>query len=155
MAIVLGGNAYTTLVAFKAWAALRDFDLSAYADLKIEAAIVVSSLDYIEPNYVFIGTKSTTTQLMSLPTTLVTIPDIENPVCYVVYQYLQGNLFIDAADITNAEIVSVSSKLGPLTKSTEFRAGSRATYVKPTQKIDRLFNKFVTSSGFGLVVRRG
>lgn len=155
MSIVLGGNAYTTLAAFKAWAALRDFDLAAYTDPVLEAAIIVSSLDFIEPNYQFIGNKATTTQTMSLPTTLVTIPDVENPVCYTVYQYIQGQLFINASELTNSEIVSVSSKLGPLTKSTAFRAGSRATYVKPTQKIDRLFNKFVTSSGFGLEIRRG
>ena len=155
MALLLGSNAYTTLAAFKAWALLRNFDISSYTDEVIEAGVVVSSLDFIEPNYTFKGTKSDAAQLMSLPTDDVALLDVENPTCYTVLQYLQGQLFVDPSDLSLAEVTSQTDKLGELSTSTTFREGSTLTYKKPTQKIDRLFGPYITSSNTGLEIRRG
>jgi hypothetical protein len=155
MALILGTNAYIELASFKSWAALRNFDLASYSDPVIEAAIVIATLDFIEPNYKFLGEPLESDQPLKLPTDNVTISDIENPTAYTVLQYLEGNLFVDLTGVTNAELLEQTDKLGELSTTTKFREGSTRSYKKSTEKIDRLFNKFTSLSGFGLVIKRG
>ena len=155
MSIVVGVNSYIGLAEFKFWAQLRNFDLTQYEDIEINAGIIVASLDFLEPNYKFIGDVLDVDQALKLPTDEVSFLHVENAVAYTVLQYLQGNLFVDLDSLSNQEVLEEVDKLGPLQTTIKFRSGSETSYKKSTQKIDRLLNAFTKTNNFGLGIKRG
>jgi hypothetical protein len=148
-------SAYATLEQFQSWATTRLIDFYAYNNLQIEAALTVVSEDFIDPNYTFKGSKLDSTQEMSLPTTCVSLEAVTNAVCQAAWMQLQGYLFVSDSDMSQREVVSESSKLGELSKSTTYGEGTKRTYTQSTTKIDRLLSPFVIggAGGIGGVIR--
>lgn len=149
MAIVVGENSYLTLVDFKAWADLRGKDYSAFTDPQIEAALVVSSVDYIDPNYKFKGDKVDEAQLMDLPTDEVAIADVANGAAQAAWQELNGELFISPTANSSGNVTLLRTKLDVLEKETEYSENSAAYYKHDTTQIDKLLKPFVTSGAGG------
>lgn len=98
----VGTNSYISLTDFKSWADLRAYDYSAYTDDQINAAAVVSAVDFIDPNYEFKGTKLDSAQPMDLPTDEVAIDDIQNGAAQATWQQLTGILFVKQSSDSNA-----------------------------------------------------
>lgn len=155
MAITIGTNGYITAAEFRQWADARLYDHYGYNDLEVEAAIVRACLDFIEPNYTFIGEKVDKDQPMSLPTKDVEIAEVSSAVSQAVWQQLQGLLFVDGATVTGQEVLSESSKIGELSDSTTYAEGSRREYTYNTLQIDRLMKPYVIGSAGGIGLLRG
>lgn len=153
--ITLGENGYITVEQFKTWCNARLIEFFAYNDLQIEAAIVVSSVDFIDTNYTFKGCKVDKDQPMSLPTDEVAIADIKNAVAQAVWAQLQGLLFVADDAQLQREVVSESSKLGDLSESTTYAEGTSREYTYNTRKIDQLIKPYVISGSGGLGLLRG
>lgn len=153
MAIVLGDNGYISVAGFKAWADARAYDYSSYTDPQIEAAITISGVDFIDANYTFKGVKQDETQAMQLPTDEVEIADIENGAAQAVWSQLQGQIFVNAADIQQSGAVKRQrDKVGSLETETEYADGGSYTYTYPTARIDNLLRPYLqNSSQFGSV----
>jgi hypothetical protein len=145
----VGVNSYISLADFKAWADLRAYDYSSYTDAQIEAATVVSAVDFIDPNYTFKGTKVSDTQPMDLPTSEVAIADILNGAAQAAWQQLQGLLFVKQSSSSNAgQIKKTSKKLGSLETSVEYVDGttqSVGTYFDTTV-IDNFLRPYLDSA---------
>lgn len=147
--------AYATLTDFENWANARLIEYFEYNSLQIEAALLVVSEDFIDPNYKFKGKQLDENQAMQLPTDQVVTADITNAVCQAAWLQLQGALFVSDASAIEREVTSESSKLGDLSKSVVYREGSKRTYTESTTKIDRLLSPFVIggAGGIGGVLR--
>lgn len=146
----VGTNSYISLADFKAWADLRAYDYSSYTDAQIEAATVVSAVDYIDPTYDFKGSKLDESQPMGLPTDEVAIADIENGAAQAVWQQLRGLLFIDeSTQLAGGEIKKESKSIGSLDKSVEYVEGTAPTTTYNTSKIYDLLKPYL-AVGSGL-----
>lgn len=149
MAVTVGTNSYLTLADFKAWADLRLNDYSAFTDPQIEAALVVSSLDFIDPNYNFKGDKLDDAQAMDLPTDEVAIDDIANGAAQAAWQQLNGELFISPTANSSGSITMQRKKLDVLETEVEYSENSAAFYKHDTTQIDKLLKPYVTSGAGG------
>ena len=155
MALTLGTNAYIELDAFKEWCDMRNYDHTIYSNTDIKGAIVVSSLDFIDPRYAFKGTRIDLDQPMDLPTDLVTIADIKSGVAQSVWQQLQGQLFVDLSSIdVKGSVVSESKKLDVMEKETVYSEGSRKTKFVDISRIDDFFRDFTVGNTGGFSARR-
>lgn len=147
----VGTNSYISVPDFKAWADLRDYEYFDYTDSQIEAATVVTAVDFLDPNYIFKGTKIDDAQAMKLPTDEVTIDDIQNAAAQAVWQELKGFLFVPMeTQSINGQIASEDKKLGPLSKSVSYIEGTARTTEYSTSIIENLLRPYLTtaSSGF-------
>ena len=148
-------SAYATVIEFKAWADARLYDYSAYQDAQIEAALLIVSEDFIDPNYTFKGEPLDENQEMQLPTDCVVVADITNAVCQAAWLQLQGALFVADTALTEKEVTSESESIGELSSSYTYREGSQRYYTYSTTKIDALLRPFVIggAGGIGGVLR--
>lgn len=149
MAITVGTNSYLTIEEFKAWADLRGKDYSSFADDQINAALVVSSLDYIDPNYKFNGVKLGNNQSMNLPTSEVAIADIAGGASQAAWQALNDELLISPSANTLGQVTKQRDKLDVLETETEYQEGTAAFYTHDTTQIDKLLDPYITSSTGG------
>lgn len=143
-------SAYATLAEFETWATARQINYYDYNSLQIEAALLIVSEDFIDPNYRFKGVKLDDSQEMQLPTDCVTASDITRAVCEAAWLQLQGLLFVAPSDQSKGQVVSERSKLGDLEEEIEYAEGSQRTYTQSTTKIDRLLSPFVIG-GAGVI----
>ena len=155
MAIVVGENSYLTLAEFKAWADLRAKDYSAFTDPQIEAALVVSSVDFIDPNCTFKGDRVDDAQAMDLPTDEVAIADIANGASQAAWQQLNGELFINPTANSAGEVKMQREKLDLLETETEYKDKSAAYYTHDTTQIYNLLKPFLAVTGAGFRVVKG
>lgn len=146
MAITVGTNSYLTLAEFKAWADLRVKDYSSFTDAKIEGALVVSSLDFIDPNYKFKGDKADEDQPMNLPTDCVEIADISNGAAQAAWQALNDQLFISPTSTSNGQVTKKRRRLDDLETETEYEQGTASTYAHDTTQIDRLLAPYTVGN---------
>lgn len=142
----IGVNSYISLADFKAWADLRAYDYSSYTDAQIEAATVVSAVDFIDPNYTFKGTKVSDTQPMDLPTSEVEIADILNGAAQAAWQQLKGFLFVDeSTQSVNGKVTSESKSVGSLSKSVDYEEGTALSTTYNTKKITNFLNPYLAA----------
>lgn len=147
----VGINSYISVQDFKAWADLREYEYSNYLDSEISASTVRTAIDFLDPNYTFKGTKSDELQVMQLPTTEVSIANIQNAAAQAVWQDLKGFLFVAMeSQSVNGQIASEDKKLGPLSKSVSYVEGTARTSEYSTSIIDNLLRPWLAniSSGF-------
>jgi len=147
----VGENSYISVADFKAWADLRGYDYTSYTDANIEAASVITAVDFIDPTYTFKGTIVDEAQKMQLPTDEVSIDDIQNGAAQAVWQDLKGFLFVamESQDI-NGQIASEDKSLGSLSKSVSYVEGTARTTKYSTNIISNLLRPYLStaSSGF-------
>lgn len=155
MAVTVGTDSYLTLVEFKAQADSLARDYSSFTDEQIEAALIESSLFYIDPTYTFKGSKLDEAQEMDLPTTKVSISDISKGAFQAAWQALNGQLFVDPSVTANGEIVSERKKLATLEKEVSYREGSTPTYTYDTTRITLLLKPYTTNQGGGFMISKG
>lgn len=155
MAVTVGTDSYLTLAEFKAQADSLARDYSGFADEQIEAALIESSLFYIDPTYNFKGDKVDEAQAMDLPTNKVSISDISKGAFQAAWQALNNQLFVSPSATANGEVVRERKKLATLEKEVEYRAGSTPTYTYDTSRITLLLKPYTTSQGAGFVVGKG
>ena len=154
MAIELGVNAYIELAVFKAWCDDRAYDYSSFSDSAINGAIVISSVDFIDVNYTFLGTSLTQTQLMQLPTDQVTIANIENGAAQAVWQQLNGVLLIDQSTIdVKGQVTKTVDEIDVLKEEREYAEGTQKTNTVSTIRIDRALAKYTVGGSQGGAVR--
>lgn len=154
MALTLGTNAYITLADFKTWAGERGYDLVNYLDSEIEAAITISSVDFIDARRTFKGEALADPQDMQLPTDEVAIADIEKAAAYAAWAQLNGKLFVDFSAVTSSgQVESESKSVGSLSKQVTYRDGTQLRDVYPTRQIDALLRPYVIYGGLGTVNR--
>lgn len=151
MALTLGTNAYIDLAAFKAWCDQRGYDYndkSGSQDSVIEAAIVRSSVDFIDVSYNFKGDSLSDDQPLQLPTNDVTIADIENGAAQAAWQELCGKLFVDLSNQSaTGQVKREMKKLDVLETEIEYQDGTAKTNLYSIARIDKLLSKYVVGSG--------
>jgi hypothetical protein len=152
MAILLGENGYIDVATFKAEADLRGFDYSAYTDLQIEQAIVVSNLDYIDDNYTFKGKKLDDAQAMQLPTDEVAIADVKRGAYLAAKQQLDGKLYVDPAANGSGQVIMERDKLSKLETEKEYQPGTSATTTYNTSQIRKALKPYLAYQSGWLVV---
>lgn len=155
MAVTVGTNSYLTLAEFKAQADALARDYSSYTDAQIEAALIESSLFYIDPTYTFRGSKVDESQAMDLPTTLVSIADISKGAFQASWQALTGYLFVDQAVNANGEIIREKSRLATLEDEVEYRAGTRPKTTYDTSRITALLRPYLVNQPGAFMVAKG
>lgn len=147
----VGVDSYISIENFKLWAGARGYDYFGYIDSEISAATVRTAIDFIDPSYTFKGTKSDELQTMQLPTTEVSIANIQNAAAQAVWQDLKGFLFVAMeSQSVNGQIASEDKKLGPLSKSVSYVEGTARTSEYSTSIIDNLLRPWLAniSNGF-------
>lgn len=144
MAVTVGVNSYLTLADFKAWADIRTNDYSGFSDEQIEAALVKSSVDFIDINYTFKGVKLDDTQAMLLPTNKVAINDIVNGASQAAWQALNSELFISPTANSSGQVTLQRDKLDVLETETEYSENSAAYYKHDTTQITRLLKPYIS-----------
>lgn len=146
----VGVNSYISVDDFKTWADLREYDHSGYLDSAISAATVKTAIDFIDPNYTFKGYKSDEGQTMQLPSSEVSIADIQNAAAQAVWQDLNGKLTVDMmSQNINGQIESEDKKLGSLSKSVSYVAGTAKTTKYNTSVIDSLLRPYLSAASGG------
>lgn len=152
MAITLGTNGYISVADFKAWSAARGYELFDFIDSEIEAAITISSFDFIDQSFTFKGTADSSTQAMQLPTDEVAIADIANGAAQATWQQLNGLLFVTQTATGSAgDVIMQKDKLDVLETVTQYAEGSSRKFTHSTSLINQLLAKYITSSGVQLV----
>lgn len=154
MAITVGVNSYLTLAEFKDRADSLGLDYGV-DDAKIEAALIESSLFYIDPTYTFKGSKVDESQEMNLPTSEVEISDISKGAFQAAWQSLNGQLFVDPSVSANGEVIKQRDKLDVLETETEYREGSAPIYTYDTTRIGLLLKPYIRNQGAGFMVSKG
>lgn len=155
MAVTVGTDSYLTLAEFKAQADALARDYSSYTDAQIEAALIESSLFYIDVTFGFKGTKLNGTQPMALPTTEVAISDIAKGAFQAAWQALTGYLFVDQSVNANGEVIKERSRLATLEDEVEYRAGTRPTTTYDTSRITMLLKPYLAYQGAGFQIQKG
>ena len=155
MAVTVGTNSYLTIAEFKVQADALARDYSDYTDAQIEAALIESSLFYIDPTYRFKGNKIDESQAMDLPTTLVSIADISKGAFQAAWQALTGYLFVDQSVNANGEVIKERSRLATLEDEVEYRAGTRPTTTYDTSRITMLLKPYLAYQGAGFQIQKG
>ena len=153
MALTVGTNTYLTVADFTAWATLRGLDLSPFSNEQIEAALVVSSSDFIDVNYKFKGQVLDATQPMALPTTLVAINDIYKGAAQSAWQALNDQLFVSPSANSAGQVISQRDKLDVLETETEYAENSATFYTHDTTQITRLLSKYTVGNVGGNMAR--
>lgn len=155
MALTVGENTYLSLADYKAWLDLRNYNYADFDDTQLEASLVVSSLDYIDPNYKFKGQKLDESQLMSLPTDEVSISDIKSGAGQAAWQQLNGYLFVDmTTQSASGDIQSESKQLATLSKSVTYADGSAKGSTYSTTLIRRFLSPYVIGGSTGSAIYR-
>lgn len=146
---VTGANALISVAEFNAFAGDRGIDFTFYDTDKIQAAIVVSSVDYINTFFVFKGASLTTTQGMQIPTDEVGVEANIKLACYqAAMLHLKERLFVDPIELEiNGQIISERDKLDVLETEKEYAENRNYTFKFPTNSIDRLLQPFTVSGG--------
>jgi len=123
--LVLGTNTYLSLVDFKAWLALRGYSYADYTDEQINSALLISALDYITTTFTFKGVKLLETQPLPLPTSEVSIAEIESGAAQSAWQHLNGRLFV-SMDEQNVKgnVIEEESKIDVLEEMTKYQEGT-------------------------------
>ena len=151
MTLTLGTNAYIELATFKAWCDQRGYDYNdkaGYQDSVIEAAIVRSSVDFIDVNYNFKGDSLSDDQPLQLPTNDVTIANIENGAAQAAWQELCGELFVDLSNQSvTGQVKREMKKIDVLETEIEYQDGTAKTNLYSTSRIDRMLAKYVAGGG--------
>ena len=155
MAVTVGTDSYLTLAEFKTQADSLARDYSGFTDEQIEAALIESSLFYIDPTYSFKGDKVDKVQAMGLPTNKVSISDISKGAFQAAWQALNSELFVNPAATANGEVTRERKKLATLEKEVEYREGSTPTYIYDTTRIRLLLKPYIISQGAGFMVSKG
>jgi hypothetical protein len=155
MAVTVGTDSYLTLAEFKAQADSLARDYSSFTDEQINAALVESSLFYIDPSFEFKGSKLDEAQAMDLPTNLVSISDISKGAFQAAWQALNSELFVNPAATANGEVTRERKKLATLEKEIEYREGSTPTYIYDTTRIRLLLKPYIINQGGGFMVNKG
>ena len=158
MSVTVGTNSYLTVAEFKAQADSLARDYSGYADAQIEAALIESSLYYIDVTYTFKGTKVSDTQPMSLPTDEVAIADISKGAFQAAWQSLTGTLFINPSEAGKSNVIKERKKLGTLETETVYSEGSTTGYIYDTTRIELLLKPYLDASTImsgGFMVSKG
>ena len=146
----VGTNSYISVADFKAWADLRGYEYFDYIDSEISASTVKTAIDFIDPNYTFKGEKLDANQAMQLPSSEVSIEDIQNAAAQAVWQDLKGFLFVAMeSQSVNGQIASEDNKLGSLSKSVSYIEGTARTNEYNTNIIDNLLNPYLANSSAG------
>lgn len=155
MAVTVGTDSYLTLAEFKAQADSLARAYSSFTDEQIEAALIESSLFYIDPTYTFKGDKVDDVQAMDLPTTKVSISDISKGAFQAAWQALNGELFVNPAATANGKVIRERKKLATFEKEVEYREGSTPTYIYDTTRIRLLLKPYIINQGGGFMVSKG
>lgn len=155
MAVTVGTDSYLTLAEFKAQADALARDYSSYTDAQIEAALIESSLFYIDVTFKFKGTKLSDTQPMALPTTEVAIPDIAKGAFQSAWQALTGYLFVDQSVNANGEIIREKSRLATLEDEVEYRAGTRPKTTYDTSRVEASLRPYLVNQSGAFMVAKG
>ncbi len=155
MAVTVGTDSYLTLAEFKAQADALARDYSSYTDAQIEAALIESSLFYIDVTFGFKGTKLNGTQPMALPTTEVAISDIAKGAFQAAWQALTGYLFVDQAVNANGKVIKERKKLATLEKETEYKEGSIPTVTYDTGRIEASLRPYLVNQSGAFMVAKG
>lgn len=143
MAITVGTNAYVTSAEYEAYACERNISVD-YSTL--DSALVLSA-DFIDTYYNFKGSPAATDQSMKLPTTEVSIANINKAALKAVELQQAGRLTLDTATLTGALVASESKSLdGVGSKSTTYESGSQVTYKPRVPELDKLLAPFVRGS---------
>lgn len=147
-------NGYISVDYLDAWAAERGISLTAYNNAAKEAAIVTSTLDFLEVYYAFKGDPLNPDQALQLPTDQVTInAKIQQASAQAAYYQLQGLLLVSHAESNTAEVKSLAQSVGPISESTTYVEGTRNTFKMRTPIIDNLLKPYVTGGGIGSLKR--
>lgn len=158
MAVTVGTNSYLTLAEFKSQADSLARDYSSYTDAQIEAALIESSLYFIDVTYQFKGTKLVSTQPMALPTSEVAVADVSKGAFQAAWQSLTGTLFINPAEANKSNITKERKKLGTLETETVYSDGATTGYIYDTTRIELLLKPYLdvsTISGNGFMISKG
>lgn len=155
MTVIVGTNSYLTLAEFKSQADDLGRDYSSYTDAQIEAALIESSLFYIDPVYKFKGSKLDSAQEMDLPTTEVAISDIAKGAFQAAWQAVTGTLFVIQSPEFNGEVIKERKKLATLEKEVEYRAGSTPTVFYDTSRIGMLLRPYLVQQSGGFMASKG
>lgn len=148
MALILGTNAYIDLPTFKSWCDLRTYDYSAKTDAEIEAAIVRSSVDFLDVDFDFKGLSVDEDQAMQLPTDEVSIDEIENGAAQAAWQELNGLLFVEqSTSSSSGQIKRKMDKLDVLETEVEYLDGTAKTYTYSTTKIRKMLSRYLAGGG--------
>lgn len=149
---VVGANSYYSVSDLEDYCQLRAEDISAYTLEQKQAALVISSQDYVD-SFKFPGEKLNSDQGLALPTSEVKLnSDIQRAVLGAAVLQLKGKLFVSSDEVMNQDIMEESSKLGPLGETIKY-SDKRYLNKYPTLKLDGLLRKY-TSSPNVVTVRR-
>lgn len=146
-------NAYISVEELVSYAGDRGIDVSCYDTQDMQGAIVLSSLDWIDPFYTFKGEPLNSDQAMQLPTHQVGMePKIKQAVCMATILQLQGNLELSVSS-QNGAIKKEFSKVDVIEEEIEYQEGTQLSYKQNTPAIDRLLQPYLTVSGTGGLIR--
>lgn len=141
-------NSYISVAELDSWADDRGYDLSAYTTANKEAALITSTLDFLEVFYTFKGDPLETDQALQLPTDEVTInAKIKQAAAQAAYYQLQGTLLIDHTTSNTAEIKRLKEKVDVIEEETEYVEGTRNTYRVKTPTIDKILAPYLVNGG--------
>lgn len=153
---ITGANAYIATTFLDSWAASRAYDLSAYDAAAKEAAITISSSDWIDLYHNFKGEPLSATQGLKMPTNETVYDDKwRSLVANAAYMQLKGLLLVDESLIsTSGTVESESKSLGPLSKSVAYAKGTAQTYRRKTPSLDAAIRTYLSfSDGLGTMRR--
>lgn len=150
---ITDANALITVAEFDTYMSDRALT-NDYTTEQKESAIIVSSVDYIDTFFTFLGTRLEPDQGMQLPTNVVTITAAIKRACAnAAYLHLIGRLFVNPTSVLQAAITSESKSVGSLSKSQTFSENIRYTNKYPTTAIDMILNSYTVSGGGNRYVR--
>lgn len=148
---VVGANSYSSVAALDAYAVHR-LDLSGYTTAQKEAALVIASSDWLDGEHSLRGEPVNEDQGLHFPTDKDGFPkDIKTAAMKATLLELQGLLRVDLTTIsTTGAVESEAKSVGPLSKSTTYRAGTEQRYsrVLPSDLTRLLWPYIVGGRGF-------
>lgn len=150
---ITDANALITVAEFDAYMSDRALT-NDYTTEQKESAIIVSSVDYIDTFFTFLGTRLEPEQGMQLPTNIVSITAAIKRACAnAAYLHLIGRLFVNPTTVLQVAVTSESKSVGSLSKSQTFSENIRYTNKYPTTAIDKILNSYTVSGGGNRYVR--
>ena len=150
---ITDANALITVAEFDTYMSDRAIT-NDYTTEQKESAIIVSSVDYIDTFFTFLGTRLQSDQGMQLPTTVVSITAAIKRACAnAAYLHLIGRLFVNPTTVLQVAVTSESKSVGSLSKSQTFSENIRYTNKYPTAAIDKILNSYTVSGGGNRYVR--
>ena len=144
---ITGANALVSVAELTDYLTDRN-DTTVYTDEQKQAAIIESSVDYIDTYFKIKGTPLTETQGMQIPTDEVGLVAKIKQAAYRGAQLsLIGRLFVDPSSIQSQAVTGTSSKVASLSKSVEYADTNTYTTKYPTNSIDMLMKPYVDNGG--------